>query len=107
MVAVSLKKKADGVWPKTPVDTIAVYDCKVQGSYFGTQKRVCVLGEKDGVWREVSGVCVSYLIIIVVVVVVVIILVVLIVLITKLLKRKKAVKGVKGGAAEKKKQSKV
>ena len=98
---------ADGVWPKTPVDTIAVYDCKVQGSYFGTQKRVCVLGEKDGVWREVSGVCVSYLIIVVVVVVVVIILVVLIVLITKLLKRKKAVKGVKGGAAEKKKQSKV
>ena len=98
---------ADGVWPKTPVDTIAVYDCKVQGSYFGSQKRVCVLGKQDGEWREVSGVCVSYLIIVVVVVVVVIILVVLIVLISKILKRKKAVKGVKGNTMEKKKQSKV
>ena len=92
---------ADGVWPKTPVDSIAVYDCKVQGSYFGTQKRICVLGKQDGEWREVSGVCISYLIIIVVVVVVVIILVVLVLLLVKIIKRKKAVKGVKGAAKEK------
>ena len=99
---------AEGVWPKTPVDTTAVYECKVQGSYFGSQKRVCMLGKQDGEWQAVSGMCISYLIVVVVVVVVVIILVVLVVLILKISKRKKAVKGVKGGVKVKKtKQTKV
>ena len=39
---------AEGVFPTTEVGTVAMYKCSTQGSYVGTQTRVCVLGEKDG-----------------------------------------------------------
>ena len=47
----------------------AVYQCALQGSYVGTQKRACVLGEKDGVWQKASGFCMPVLAIVLIVVV--------------------------------------
>ena len=34
----------EGVFEKTPVGEVAVYECSQQGSYVGTQKRACILG---------------------------------------------------------------
>ena len=41
----------EGVFERTPVGEVAVYQCSLQGSYVGTQKRACVLGKKDGEWQ--------------------------------------------------------
>ena len=41
----------EGVFERTLVGEVAVYQCALQGSYVGTQKRACVLGEKDGEWQ--------------------------------------------------------
>ena len=84
----------EGVFEKTPVGEVAVYQCSQQGSYVGTQTRACVLGKKDGEWQKASGVCVSVVMIVVVVVVIVIIAVV--VLLAMKTHKKKAVGGVKG-----------
>ena len=85
----------EGVFEKTPVDEVAVYECSQKGSYVGTQKRACVLGVRDGEWQKASGVCVSVVVIVVVVVVVVVIIAVVVLLAMKTHK-KKAVGGVKG-----------
>ncbi|KAM7454373.1 hypothetical protein BLSTO_04870 [Blastocystis sp. subtype 1] len=89
----------EGVFEKTPVDEVAVYECSQQGSYVGTQTRACVLGKKDGEWQKASGVCVSVVVIVVVVIVVVVIIVVVVLLAMKTHK-KKAVGGVKGKAVK-------
>ena len=62
----------------------------------GTQKRGCVLGEKDGVWEKASGNCASVIgiVILILVVIIVVVIVVLVVRRTRKAKgyEKKAVK---------------
>ena len=41
----------EGVFEKTPVDEVTVYECSMQGSYVGTQTRACILGVR----RMASG----------------------------------------------------
>ena len=93
--------RADGVWPTTPIDSVATYDCGVQGSYFGTQTRACILGSKDGEWQEISGICISYLSLVIAIVVVVVILLVVVYLLVKVSRKRKAVGGVRGAKREK------
>ena len=85
----------EGVFERTPVGEMAVYQCAMQGSYVGTQKRACVLGEKDGEWQKVSGFCMPVLAIVLIVVVVIVIIVVVVFLLIRT-RSKKAVGGVKG-----------
>ena len=40
----------------------------------GTQKRGCVLGEKDGVWEKASGNCVSVIGIVILILVVIVVM---------------------------------
>ena len=77
---------ADGVFPKTPVGTVAEYQCSSQGSYVGTQKRACVLGATNGEWMKI--------VILIFIVIVVIVLVVF--LLARKFSKAKAVGGVKG-----------
>ena len=67
-----------------------------QGSYVGTQKRGCVLGEKDGVWEKASGFCTSVMVIVLLVVVVIVIIAVVVFLLMRTTRSAKAVGGVKG-----------
>ena len=73
------------------LESVAVCQCSEQGSYVGTQKRGCVLGEKDGVWEKASGNCVS-VIGIVILILVVIIVVVIVVLVVRRTRKAKVVK---------------
>ena len=87
---------AEGVFPLTNVDEVATYACSMQGSYVGTQKRACVLGETDGVWQKASGFCVSIASIVVLVIVVVLIVVIAVFLLVRMGRKTKAVGGAKG-----------
>ncbi len=87
---------ADGVFPVTVVGEVAVYECSSQGSYIGTQKRTCMLGDTDGEWDKATGFCISVVAIAVVVVVVVVIIIVVMILLVRMGKKPKAVGGVKG-----------
>ena len=89
----------EGVFERTDVGEVAVYECALQGSYVGTQKRACVLGEKDGEWQKVSGFCMPVLAIVLIVVVVIVIIVVVVFLLLRT-RSKKAVGGVKGKAVK-------
>ena len=88
--------KAEGVFPITEVGETAVYKCAMQGSYIGTQKRACVLGETDGVWQKASGFCVSILTIVVLVVVAIVVVAVVVLLLVRMGRKTKAVGGAKG-----------
>ena len=87
---------ADGNFPKTTVGETAVYECALQGSYVGTQKRACVLGAKDGEWQKVQGTCMATSLIVILVIFVIIILAVVGFFLSKTKKKTKAVSGVKG-----------
>ena len=85
----------DGPWPITPVGETSVYQCSTQGSYVGTQRRVCKLGASDGEWERATGMCVSILMVVVLVVVAVLAVLFLVFLVIRLTRRRKAVGGVK------------
>lgn len=87
---------AEGVFPVTEVDEVAEYHCSDQGSYIGTQRRACTLGEKDGEWQKASGFCMSVAVIVIVVVVVIIVIVVIVLILIRAGKKSKSVGGVKG-----------
>ena len=87
--------KAEGVWETTKVGVTAEYDCSLKGSYIGTQKRVCVLGTRDGEWQKVSGMCIATSLIWILVIIVIIIIVVIVIVI-------KSKSGKKGKTAAKK-----
>ena len=89
----------EGVLERTDVGETAVYQCALQGSYVGTQKRACVLGAKDGEWQKASGFCMPVLTIVLIVVVVIVIIVVVVFLLIRT-RSKKAVGGVKGKAVK-------
>ena len=98
IISISVRKgqcKAEGVFPVTDVDSLATYQCSMQGSYIGTQTRACVLGETDGVWQKASGFCMPVMMIVILVLVVIIIVVVVVFLLMRTGKKAKAVGGVK------------
>ena len=85
----------EGVFERTPVGEVAVYQCSLQGSYVGTQKRACVLGKKDGEWQKATGFCMPVMAIVLLVIVVIIVIVVVVVILSRS-RGVKAVGGVKG-----------
>ncbi|CBK25281.2 uncharacterized protein [Blastocystis hominis] len=85
----------DGNFPTTNVDEEAVYDCALLGSFVGTQKRICKLGESDGEWSRISGMCISIVTLVLIIVVAIVVLFVLIVVLIRVTRRRKAVHGVK------------
>ena len=77
MVVAILIRVRKGPCPSEGVlESVTVCQCSEQGSYVGTQKRGCVLGEKDGVWEKASGNCVSVIGIVILILVVIVVLVV-------------------------------
>ena len=93
--------KAEGVFPKTEVGTVAKYECSMQGSYVGTQTRACVLGESDGVWQKASGFCMSVASIVILIFFVIIVIVVVVFILMRMGGKAKAVGGVKGKKSSK------
>ena len=89
----------EGVFERTDVGETAVYQCALQGSYVGTQKRACILGKRDGEWQKASGFCMPVMAIVLIVVVVIVIIVVVVFLLLRT-RSKKAVGGVKGKAVK-------
>ena len=101
-ITISVRKgycMPEGVFERTLVGEVAVYECAMQGSYVGTQKRACVLGKKDGEWQKASGFCMPVLTIVLIVVVVIVIIVVVVFLLLRT-RSKKVVGGVKGKAVK-------
>ena len=101
-INISVKKgtcKAEGNFPTTPVGEVYVYDCALGGSYVGTQKRACILGEKDGEWQSVTGSCLPIWLIAVLVIIAIIVVAVVIFILVRVTGRAKAVGGVKGKSA--------
>ena len=101
-ITISVRKgycMPEGVFERTDVGETAVYQCALQGSYVGTQKRACVLGKRDGEWQKASGFCMPVMAIVLIVVVVIVIIVVVVFLLLRT-RSKKAVGGVKGKAVK-------
>ena len=99
MVSIQVRKgrcMAEGVFPVTLVGETAVYECSTQGSYVGTQKRTCVLGDIDGEWQKASGFCTSVLIIVVIVIAVIVVIGIVVLMLVRMGKRSRPVGGVKG-----------
>ena len=90
----------EGLFERTPVGEDVEYPCSKQGSYVGTQRRLCVLGEKDGEWQKVRGSCVSVSVMVVGAVVGIIIIAVVIYLIVRSSHKTRAVGGVRGKQAK-------
>ena len=86
---------ADGVFSRTYVDETAFYSCRELGSYIGTKKRACVLGDEDGVWEKESGFCMPIMLLIIFIVVIIVIIIVIILILLKVNKKKKAAPGAK------------
>ena len=106
-IAITVRKgycQPEGVFERTDVGETAVYQCSKQGGYVGTQKRACVLGEKDGVWEKASGFCVSIVLVVVIAVVVIVIIVIVVFLIVRSSRQAKALRSVKGRLAHKHQQ---
>ena len=74
------------------LESVAVCQCSEQGSYVGTQKRGCVLGEKDGVWEKASGNCVSVIGIVILILVVIIVVVIVVLVVIRGTRKAKVVK---------------
>ena len=91
----------EGVFERTPVGEVAEYDCALQGSYVGTQKRPCILGKKNGEWQKATGFCMPVMGIVMIVIVVIVIIVVVVLIVTRSRKTKAVggVKAKKGGKA--------
>ena len=98
--------KAEGVFPTISVGEVATYDCALSGSFVGTQKRACLLGEEDGEWQNITGFCMSTWVIGLLVVVVIIIIFFVIFFIVRVNGKAKAVGGIKGKPSSKKSLSK-
>ena len=96
-VVVILIRVRKGPCPSEGVlESVAVCQCSEQGSYMGTQKRGCVLGEKDGVWEKASGMCVSVPLLIVFIVLAIAIVAVVAWMVVRSSRKAKSVGGVKG-----------
>ena len=96
----------EGVFETTLVGETAVYPCSMQGSYVGSQKRVCSLGKKDGEWQQATGFCMPIFAVVALVVVAILIIAIIVFLVMRTSRKAKAVGGVKGKAAVKKMETK-
>ena len=74
VVAISIRMRKGPCPSEGVLESVTVCQCSEQGSYMGTQKRGCVLGEKDGVWEKASGNCVSVIGIVVLILVVIVVM---------------------------------
>ena len=63
--------------PTTDAGVVTIYVCSMKGNFVGTQKCECVLGERDGEWQKVRGVCVSVVLIILLCVVVFVVIIII------------------------------
>ena len=79
----------DGEYPTTDVGDVIVYECREKGPYVGKLKRACLLGEKDGEWDKVRGICMSYSSIYVIVVVIIVLIIPACWLVSKYIAEKK------------------
>ena len=72
----------DGYWPTTYAGEEVIYECSTGGSYYGTQKRVCILGSTGGVWQSIEGTCkpIVWTVLLVIVVILLIVIVVLVII---------------------------
>ena len=95
------------VFDRTPVGEEAVFECSRQGNFVGTQRRMCLLGKKDGEWQAIKGNCVPVSVVVVVVIVVILIILVVVLLIVRSSRRVKAVGGVKGKSPKETKTNKA
>lgn len=77
VVVISIRVRKGPCPSEGVLESVAVCQCSEQGSYVGTQKRGCVLGEKDGVWEKASGNCVSVIGIVILILVVIVVIVVM------------------------------
>ena len=85
----------EGPFLKTEVGETAIYDCGSRGKYVGIRRRRCVLGEKDGVWKESSGYCMPIFGVVSIMVVFVLVLTTVSLLIMRIMKTRNALR--KGG----------
>ena len=76
------------------------YNCAEGGAYVGTQKRTCYLGKEDGEWGNVSGTCVSVVLLIILVLILILIIAIVIFIVIRVSSRAKAVGGVRGRSAK-------
>ena len=90
----------EGVFERTNVGEVAVYQCAMQGSYVGTQKRACVLGKRDGEWQKATGNCLPIMGIVLAVVIVILVIAAVVFILLRT-RKSKSVGGVKGKAAKK------
>ena len=74
VVVISIRVRKGPCPSEGVLESVAVCQCSEQGSYVGTQKRGCVLGEKDGVWERASGNCVSVIGIVILILVVIVVM---------------------------------
>ena len=91
----------EGVFERTPVGEVAVYQCALQGSYVGSQKRACVLGKVDGEWQQATGFCMPVFGIIAIVVIAIVIVAMIVFFVMRSTRKAKAVGGVKGKTVKK------
>ena len=74
VVVISIRVRKGPCPSEGVLESVTVCQCSEQGSYVGTQKRGCVLGEKDGVWEKASGNCVSVIGIVILILVVIVVM---------------------------------
>ena len=90
----------EGVFERTNVGEVAVYQCSMQGSYVGTQKRACVLGKRDGEWQKATGNCLPIMGIVIAVVIVILVIAAVVFILLRT-RKSKSVGVVKGKDAKK------
>ena len=102
-ISITVRKgycQPEGVFERTNVGEVAVYECSMQGSYVGTQKRACVLGKRDGEWQKATGNCLPIMGIVIAVVIVILVIAAVVFILLRT-RKSKSVGGVKGKAAMK------
>ena len=100
VINISVRKgecKAEGYFQKTPVGEVAMFDCALQGSYVGSQKRGCILGAQDGEWQEIQGVCVATMTLVILIVLVIVVILVVVFIFVRTSKKSNPVGGMKKG----------
>ena len=74
------KCSGTGLLPEGQVGDVVTINCRTVGMGFGTRTVQCILGDRDGVWENERGVCVSYIYIILVVAIIIALVVSIVVL---------------------------
>jgi large-conductance mechanosensitive channel len=92
IISISIREgicETDDLFETTTVGNIVTVECSLRGSYIGSQQRECKLGETDGEWQEITGTCISVVLIAVLIIVVVLIICIIIFIIVRSAKKSK------------------